>query len=380
MIRVLQIYDSITINSGISSVIMSWIRNADRNKIAIDVLACWRREPDYTDEIKREGGKVFFIEEKDSISNYIGFIRKVYNFFSKNASNYDIVHLHSSIFSYPILFAARKYGVKKCIVHVHSKALGNSKLSAYRNLATLIPMKISKSNYWACSEEAAKVWFEKIGILQYTVVHNGIESEIFVKNKLIRNEYRKKWKIDDSEYLIGHVSNMSAVKNVPFIIEVLYCLINRGYKVKLVLIGKKELPNDTMKSIHGYNLENCIINAGVRDDVEKCVQAFDVCFMPSLSEGYGLVPIETEVAKVPVILSSGFPAVIKHLPLSFPVELITDEWVDKCEWIFKNKGEIDNLYDFGTYKKFDIKLISTEVFERYRRILGETTNEENDLY
>lgn len=375
MIKVLQVYDSIAVSSGISNVIMSWIQNVDISQVSMDVLACWRKEPNYSEIIESNGGKVFFIEKTDHISNYISFINKVYEFFSEHAKDYDIVHLHSSIFSFPILFAAKKYGIKRCIVHVHSTVLGNTRLSALRNRVTLLPMKLSKPEYWSCSKEAARAWYDKAGIHKYTIVNNGIELDKFLKNERTRAEYRKKWGASERTVLIGHISNMTPVKNVPFVLNIAEKLINNGCNIKVILIGKDELPEEIKESITKKRLEQFVINAGVRNDIYNCVQAFDICLMPSLSEGYGLVPIEVQAAGIPVILSEGFPSIIANLPLSFPLTLSEEKWTELCEQLIENSEDVQNMYNPTLYKQFDIKEISSNVIDKYKKMMEESGNE-----
>lgn len=370
MVRVLQVYDTIAVSSGITNVIMSWMRNVDSTQISMDVLACWKKKPDYSEEIMNMGNRVFYIGDEDHITNYSLFIKKIYKFFSNHAKEYDVVHLHSSIFTYPIIYAAKKYGINKCIIHVHSTALGNTRISTLRNLITLIPMKLSKSQYWACSKEAANAWYEKVGIHRYSIINNGIDVNSFYRNEAVREKHRKEWGVDEKTFLLGHISNMSPVKNVPFLIEVAASLIQKGYRIKTVLIGRDQLPEEVRSLIKERNIEDSIINVGVRDDISCCVQALDVCLMPSLAEGYGLVPIEAQVARVPVILSEGFPSIITELPLSFPLELSIEEWENLCERLINNVEDVEIKYNALLYNKFDIKQITSEVVDKYKHLIG----------
>lgn len=375
-IRILQIYDSIAVSSGISNVIISWMRNIDLSKVHMDVLACWKKTPSFEEEIKKYNGKIYYIEDREGIHSFWNFVKKIDTFFCEHAKYYDIVHLHSSIFSYPILSAAYKYGIKIRIVHVHSAALGNTRLSALRNKVMLFPMKRFANHFWACSEEAAAIWYKSIGIKNYLIVNNGIETGKYYRNSETRKQYRKLWGIGDNTILIGHISNMSPIKNVPFLIETAKKLVEKGYNLKLVLLGKSELPDDVRKSISLYKMSDYIINAGVRKDIYSCVQAFDVCFMPSKSEGYGLVPIEVQTAEVPVVISMGFPEVISSLPLSFSTNINSEEWVELFERIVRDYDVIrKDSYDRSIYDKFDIKFISETVINEYRRYLGEAEND-----
>lgn len=168
---------------------------------------------------------------------------------------------------------------------------------------------------------------------------------------------------------------MTPVKNVPFVINIAEKLINNGYNIKVILIGKDELPEEIKESITKKRLEQFVINAGVRNDIYNCVQAFDICLMPSLSEGYGLVPIEVQAAGIPVILSEGFPSIIANLPLSFPLTLSEEKWTELCEQLIENSEDVQNMYNPTLYKQFDIKEISSNVIDKYKKMMEESGNE-----
>lgn len=362
MKRVLQVYDSISVSSGISTVIMSWYRNIDKTNITMDVLCCWNRKPSYENEIYKYGSKVFYIENEDKIKNYFIFIKKVKYFMKNQAKNYDIIHLHSAIFAYPILYYAKKYGVSERIVHVHSSSLGNTRFSKYRNLICLIPMKHLANHYWACSYDAAKVWYEKLNINKYTIMLNGINVRDFHKNINARSYYRKLWNVSDDEILLGHISNMSPIKNVPFILKILNMMIKKKYKVKLALIGKDVLPGNVQKLINELGLEDVVINVGVSNEINKCIQAIDVGIMPSISEGYGLVPIEFQAAQIPVLLSNGFPNVVIATEYAIQLDLNVNIWVDNIIDCMQH-GNMINIEE--KMKLYDLDFIVDKVAKLY---------------
>jgi len=45
----------------------------------------------------------------------------------------------------------------------------------------------------------------------------------------------------------------------------------------------------------------------MREDVPKLMQAADICLMPSIFEGFGIVAIEAQAASLPILISDRFP-------------------------------------------------------------------------
>jgi len=373
MIRVLQIYDSISVSSGISSVIMAWFRNANKESIKMDFLCCWKKEPSYEKEITSKCSKVWYISSYESIGSYYEFILKVKDFFQEHANDYDIIHLHSAIFSFPFLYYARKYGIRVRVVHAHSSSLGNTKLSSVRNILTLIPMKIFGNCFLACSYEAAKVWFESCNIKKYHIILNGIDINEFSIDYDVKKQLREYYNIKADEFLIGHISNMNPIKNIPFLLRVVSELIKSGKKAKIIFIGNDIIPQSIDKIIRELKIENYIINIGIQKDINKLIQMFDVCMMPSISEGYGLVPIEAQAAGVPVIISEGFPKVICFTEACFRLPLKEKKWLECVNNMMNNKLCI--VYRKSKLKQFDNAMITENLIKIYEGALNVSNGE-----
>ena len=366
MIKVLQIYDSIEISGGISAVIMGWCRNIDRKEVQMDFLCSWKEEPSYEDEIRNLGSQIWYIEETNHIVSYLKHIHKVQNFFKNHANNYDVIHLHSAIFSYPYLYYAKKYGHNIRIIHVHSCAYGNTRLSSIRNQILSLPMKYMADYYWACSNEAASIWFERRNIANYTVIPNGIDVKKYERNNDVRKKYRVSLGIDDNEIIIGHISNMTEIKNLPFLLDLVNKLVHEHSNIRLLLVGKDILPGTVAEQIHKYNLYEKVINVGVRKDINNIIQTFDLCLMPSISEGYGIVPVEVQACGVPVVMSIGFPSIVCFAENAFRLDLNTDLWLETIDSILSDCTYVDNTVS-EQIKNYDVREITANILQLYEQ-------------
>lgn len=378
MIRVLQIYDSLAISSGISSVLVGWFDKLIESDIKIDFLCSWNKTPSYDKHLTEKGANVWYVSDKDSIGNVFCFIQKVDDFFKLHANEYDIVHLHSATFVFPYFYYAKKYGIKIRIVHAHSASLGNSKKSSARNSLLLIPMKKLATNFIACSNEAAFVWFIKRKIDIYKILLNGIDTEKYTFDECARNKYRMMYGIDDDEYIIGHISNMNPIKNVPFLLDIVFELIKLGYNIRIVFVGCNNIPEYIDKKIKLYDMKDYIINIGICNNINELINMFDVCVMPSISEGYGLVPVEVQAVGIPVIMSVGFPEVVCFSDESKRIQLNAVEWIKELRILIDGKRQ-PNIGNHELLKNFDISQIAGELLSYYKSLKGiHGEDEENE--
>ena len=67
------------------------------------------------------------------------------------------------------------------------------------------------------------------------------------------------------------------------------------------------LLNKIREQVRSLGLEDKVIFTGVRTDVYRLLQAFDVFFLPSLHEGFPVVMVEAQAAGLKCIISDTIP-------------------------------------------------------------------------
>ncbi|MPN18467.1 putative glycosyltransferase EpsF [bioreactor metagenome] len=78
-----------------------------------------------------------------------------------------------------------------------------------------------------------------------------------------------------------------------------------------------------------YGIENSVIFAGQRNDAAEIYQAMDVLLFPSCYEGKPLVPMEAQIAGMPVVVSDCITREIikdKRLVRFIPLKASPTEW------------------------------------------------------
>ena len=87
--------------------------------------------------------------------------------------------------------------------------------------------------------------------------------------------------------------------------------------VKFVIAGKGDLLDDLKELAEELGIKRKVVFTGFlkKDPVAKAFKAADVYVMPSLSEPFGIAPLEALAHDVPVIISrqSGVAEVLRHV-------------------------------------------------------------------
>src|SRR5699024_3274460 len=155
---------------------------------------------------------------------------------------------------------------------------------------------------YACSEKAAK-WLYGNQAQQGVLLKNGIDTDQFIFSKSIRETVRNELNIKEGAITFGHVGRFSHQKNHLFLLDIFAALQKRIPESELVLVGDGPLREDMRKKIQLLNLENKVKLLGVRSDIPRLLQAFDVFLMPSFHEGLPVTLIEAQGAGLPCIIS-----------------------------------------------------------------------------
>lgn len=363
--RILQIYDHVGVSCGVMSVIMNWYRHIDRQKVQFDFLVSHRCARSYEEEILALGGRVFYMSEDNCLrtKSLPTICRNVKAFMKQHAREYTVVHLHTTTFSYPYLYYAKRYGIPKRISHVHSISMGNTALSSLRNRLMVLPLKSTANLFLACSEQAGRRYYTPLKISSFQVLLNGIDFSRYRFSDTVREEVRCELKVPSDAFLVTHVSNMTSLKNTPFVVDVFAQILQQKPHALLVLVGKEPLPSEVQQRIDSYDLAAHVLCLGVRSDVPSLLRASDLCLMPSRSEGLGLVAIECQLAGLPVITSEGFPDEVFATPLAMRASFDLSVWTQKAMETTKLPRNDDVRYRL--LQAFDIQTVVAQLMQVY---------------
>jgi glycosyltransferase involved in cell wall biosynthesis len=191
------------------------------------------------------------------------------------------------------------------------------------------------THYAACSGLAARWLFgrSKADSGQVHIIKNAINLQQFAYNPGVRRKIRQELNISDETFVIGHVGRLCKQKNQTFLLRVFQDLVRERPDAILLLVGEGPLRTELERVSRELRINKSVRFLGIRDDVEKLYQVFDILAFPSLYEGLGMAVIESQAAGLPVIASTNVPtdAAVTHFPLVqfLPLETGISAWSDK---------------------------------------------------
>ena len=334
-IRVLHVVGNMGIG-GIETLIMNIYGNIDRDKVQFDFLIHNPTEGEYAEEIKKLGGHIYRMpvlrdKTRTYYWRYFEYKSALKKFFSEH-KEIKVLHGHMTNTASIYMPIAMKYGnVKCCIAHSHQTEATPGLSGVVTNILQRHLEKIA-TDYFACSEEAAK-WIYSIEIVEngkVKIIHNGTDVEKYhfdsVEHEKIKNQMGHSGKI-----VFGNVARFKKQKNHEFLIDIFAEIHKMNQNTVLILVGQGELEENMKEKVAKLGLDDCVEFLGARNDVPKLLKDFDVFLLPSLFEGLPLVGIEAQAAGLPMITSNTvtLEADVTGNVIFLPLELSAEEWAKK---------------------------------------------------
>lgn len=312
---------------GIETFMLTYVKEIVKMGDKFDFLATCEQLA-VESELLELGCRVYHITPKrKSFFRY----RKELSYFMKvHANEYDVVWLNDVLFcNIDVLKYGKKYGIPKRILHAHnSQALGSKSRIIRHNIIKHF-VKYYATDFWACSDLAAKWSFEKSDYLRSVVITNAIDTSIYKFDASVRSRVRRELDIND-EYIIGNIGRMDYQKNQLFLLNIFKKITEIDNNCLLLIIGTGADEKKLKKVTSDLQIEDKVRFLGIRKDVPALLQAMDVFVLPSKFEGLGIVAIEAEAAGLPCVFSDTIPEITNLTPANEYISLDDDpsRWVN----------------------------------------------------
>ena len=368
-IRVLQFTIAQSKGGRTQYILNNW-KYIDKRVFQFDFVT-FSKTLDFEEELIEQGCKVFHLScyYKDDPTSFIRELDEVFSY------GYDVIHIHTSYWEDDVVERrAKANGIRKIIIHSHStgisKALSKTEVERKTKhhfiMRELVDFELA-TDYCACSREAAEwVFGKRVPEEKIRILNNAIELDKYKFDKVLRDEMRKKLRIDGDEVVIGIIGRLVYTKNQEFIINILPRLSN-FIKTRLLIIGEGSRREEYQQLVDEMKLQDKVSFLGYRDDISQLLQAIDIFCMPSRNEAFGIALVEAQASGVFCIASDQIPIEacmndgrVKRLPLES--ELWIEAIYDCCD-----TGEqwIRQANEMALTRDYDIRAQVRKIEELY---------------
>jgi len=223
--------------------------------------------------------------------------------------SYDLIHAHDWL-TYPAGVAAKYASGKKLVIHVHATEYDRSG----ENVNTLV-YDIEKygmkhaDKIIAVSELTRQTVINRYGQSpdKVVVVHNAV-----VPKEEEELAYRK----NVNEKIVTFLGRITFQKGPEYFIEAAHKVLQKTDNVRFVMAGSGDMLRGMIRRAAELKItDNFHFTDFLKgNDVDHMFSISDVYVMPSVSEPFGISPLEAMRSNVPVIISkqSGVAEILHH--------------------------------------------------------------------
>lgn len=214
-----------------------------------------------------------------------------------------VVHMNEPGWNSDLVLAAWLGGIP-CALHLH-----NPQVITRRNLNYSLAKKV-----FLCSA-GQKETIENAAMIddKLVVLHNAVDIDAFGRGRSIRAELG----LSSDALVIGTVAQIGRRKGIDIFLDAAELLLDRHPQLKFVIAGPPATSEDAyfkamVERMGSGRLKEAVFYLGGRKDVPDVLSSFDVFFLPTRAEPFGMVIIEAMAAGVPVVAShvGGIPEII----------------------------------------------------------------------
>jgi glycosyltransferase involved in cell wall biosynthesis len=225
-------------------------------------------------------------------------------------NQFDIIHAHDWL-AYPAGMAAKRISGKPLVVHVHATDFDRSGGSVNPRVYAIEREGMEVADrIIAVSKLTKNTIIEKYGIPEekVKVVYNAVES-VFDDETVFPEK-------GINEKIVTFLGRITMQKGPEYFIEAASLVLKKMNNIRFVMAGSGDLMNSMVTHVAELGITDKFHFTGFLkgNDVTQMLQMTDVFVMPSVSEPFGIVPLEAMQSKVPVIISkqSGVAEILEN--------------------------------------------------------------------
>lgn len=297
------------------------------------------------------------LEEKDlwqeMTTNLIGeedLIRKVQEYTLRaeklaKTLDYDIIHAHDWL-CYPAGMLARKIAKKPLIVHIHATEFdraggpGDERIHKIEHAGMTYADKVI-----AVSQYTAQMIMSRyrIDTAKIRIVHNAFsvpDDAVIAKQRIFGGP------------VILFLGRITLQKGPDYFLEMAQRVLAIHPEARFIMAGTGDMSRKLLRRSASLKLKNRFLFTGFlnRKQVERVLRASDIYVLPSVSEPFGISPLEAMAFGITSIISkqSGVAEVVNH---AFKIDFWdTDLWVETINHLIENPDKcvkigIDGMHE-----------------------------------
>lgn len=225
-------------------------------------------------------------------------------------SQFDVIHAHDWL-TYAAGVAAKQATGKPLVVHMHATEFDRSGENVNQRVYDIERSGMEAADrVITVSNLTRNIVIDRYGIdpAKVITVHNAVEPTDQIDFSQIEKHVPEK--------VVTFLGRVTFQKGPEYFIEAAYKVLQRDPNVRFVMAGTGDLLEKMIRRVAQLRISTRFHFTGFLrgENVDRMFAMSDVYVMPSVSEPFGISPLEAMRSNVPVVISkqSGVAEVLQH--------------------------------------------------------------------
>ena len=213
---------------------------------------------------------------------------------------FDIIHSHDWL-TYPAGIHAKQVSGKKLVIHVHATDFDRSRGNVNPTVYAIEKNGMDNADHILCVSELTRQTVitkyhqhpDKVSTLHNAVTPLSQEILDIVPKKI------------PGEKVVTFLGRITMQKGPEYFVEAAAMVLKRTKNIRFCMAGSGDMMNDMIRLVAQRGISDRFHFPGFMRgrQVYECLKASDVYIMPSVSEPFGISPLEAMQCDVPTIIS-----------------------------------------------------------------------------
>ena len=283
--------------------------------------------------------------------------------------SFDVIHAHDWM-TYPAALALARDTGKPLVVHIHSTEFDRSGEHVNHNVYNIERQGMQAADRVIAVSHLTK----RICAARYAIPPEKIT---VVYNAIINGDHpldERQAAIAKGEKIVLFLGRITMQKGPEYFLAAAKKVLSVMDNVKFIMAGAGDLTRRTIEMAAGMGIGHKVLFPGFLrgPDVEKVFRMADLYVMPSVSEPFGIAPLEAMSNDVPVIISkqSGVSEILNHvLSVDF---WDVNEMANKIVAVLRHPPLQSTLRQHGNFEVRKLSWIDSaqQCIKVYQSVLG----------
>ncbi|NLK50542.1 MAG: glycosyltransferase family 4 protein [Candidatus Cloacimonetes bacterium] len=249
------------------------------------------------------------VGEEDLIQKVQEFTHRAQRFASE--LDYNLIHAHDWL-TYPSGMLARKISGKPLVVHIHATEFdraggpGDDRIHKIEHSGMMYADRVMAVSQYTAQMIVSRYRIDtgKIRIVHNAFTVEGDEEDLSVKKRIFK------------DVMVLFLGRITIQKGPDYYLDVAERVLKTQPNARFIMAGTGDMARKLLRRSAQLKLKNRFLFTGFlnRKQVEQILRAADIYVLPSVSEPFGISPLEAMAFGITSIISkqSGVSEVVNH--------------------------------------------------------------------